>query len=81
MYVKIGQFGSAPQIDGQRGSRGAPASVQQESYRGGARSAALQCFCEGRLQRLVAVVLQQVQELTGLASDRFTAQQGGLQKG
>ena len=34
-----------------------------------------------RLQRLVAVVLQQVQELTGLASDRFTAQQGGLQQG
>ena len=65
--MKIGQFGSAPQIDGQRGSRGAPASVQQESYRGGARSAALQCFCEGRLQRLVAVVLEQAQELTGLA--------------
>ena len=78
MYVKIGQFGAAPQIDGQRGGSGAPAFLQQESYRGGARSAARQCLCQCRLQRLGAVVLEQAQQLTGLAGDRFSAQQGGL---
>ena len=57
LYVKIGQFGAAPQIDGQRGGSPVLASVQQESYRGGTRSAALQCLCQCLLQRLGAVVL------------------------
>ena len=73
LYVKIGELGTAPQIDGQRGGSGAPASVQQESYRGGARGAALQCFCECPLQRLDTVVLQQAQQLTGLAGNRISA--------
>ena len=81
--MQVGEVGPTGEIDGQRRplSRAAVSQRQEVGDRGGARRLAVQCLAYGGAHLGGAVVVEQGQELGGLAADGLAAGAGGLEEG